>query len=182
MSLIVIDEGRREDALKIKEIIEQGTDLEFVASGSTADVYKYNDLAVKVFNNPELTERQLLNMSWREVETMYRLRDSEYTPKLIAFEESKFVIMEYINGKPLAEVKDEQILKNLNQEVKAFKKQCIEVDIYPEDLSANNIMLKEDGKLVFIDFGYFSVGGIEDEDEEDDWNENWEDEYDDFAS
>lgn len=167
MSLVIIDESRKSDVLILLELLNQGK-LPLIGSGYTANVYKYNDLAIKVLNAEaeDFDEEELCRMTLKEAEVMYRLQNSQYTPELVAFDEMNFIIvMQFIDGMILNDVDDNTILKNFNDHYKIFKEECVLADIYPEDLNERNIIVR-DGKFVFIDFGYYSVGGI---DEEDDW-------------
>lgn len=167
MSLVIIDESRKSDVLILLELLNQRK-LPLIGSGYTANVYKYNDLAIKVLNAEaeDFDEEELCRMTLKEAEVMYCLQNSQYTPKLVAFDEMNFIIvMQFIDGMILNDVDDNTILKNFNDHYKIFKEECVLADIYPEDLNERNIIVR-DGKFVFIDFGYYSVGGI---DEEDDW-------------
>ena len=165
MSLVIIDESRKSDVLILLELLNQGK-LPLIGSGYTANVYKYNDLAIKVLNAEDFDEEELCRMTLKEAEVMYRLQDSQYTPELIAFDEMNFIIvMQFIDGMILDDVKDNNILNNFNHHYKTFTEECVLADIYPEDLNGRNVMLS-DRKFIFIDFGYYSVGGL---DEDDDW-------------
>lgn len=164
---MIIDESRKSDVLILLELLNQRK-LPLIGSGYTANVYKYNDLAIKVLNaeSEDFDEEELCRMTLKEAEVMYCLQNSQYTPKLVAFDEMNFIIvMQFIDGMILNDVDDNTILKNFNDHYKIFKEECVLADIYPEDLNERNIIVR-DGKFVFIDFGYYSVGGI---DEEDDW-------------
>lgn len=164
---MIIDESRKSDVLILLELLNQRK-LPLIGSGYTANVYKYNDLAIKVLNAEaeDFDEEELCRMTLKEAEVMYCLQNSQYTPKLVAFDEMNFIIvMQFIDGMILNDVDDNTILKNFNDHYKIFKEECVLADIYPEDLNERNIIVR-DGKFVFIDFGYYSVGGI---DEEDDW-------------
>ena len=162
---MIIDESRKSDVLILLELLNQGK-LPLIGAGYTANVYKYNNLAIKVLNAEDFDEEELCRMTLKEAEVLYRLQDSQYTPELIAFDEMNFIIvMQFIDGMILDDVKDNKILNNFNHHYKNFKEECSLADIYPEDLNGRNVMLS-DGKFIFIDFGYYSVGGL---DEDDDW-------------
>lgn len=171
---MIIDESRKSDVLNLLDLLNHGK-LPLIGSGYTANIYKYNDLAIKVLNAEDFDEEDLWRMTLKEAEVMYRLKDSQYTPKLIAFDEANFiVVMQFIDGIILADINDNDILNKVNYHYRAFTKECILADISPEDVSVRNVMLS-DGKFIFIDFGYYSVGGL---DEDEDWNEDWEHEID----
>lgn len=172
MSLIIVDENRNEDVLTIQRLLNDSLDeLELIAEGSTAIVYKYKDLAVKVLKTNEFKEKDLYLLSWREAEGLHRLRELDCVPKIIALKESEFIVMEYVQGELLEDIQDETRLKNISQQVKAFKEYCAMADMYPRDLYSHNIIVRPGGTLTFIDLGYYSVTGIEDWD----WESNWED-------
>lgn len=157
----------KESLLDIKDIVEDKDYeeiLETIGSGCSADVYGYDDLAVKIFNGNK-------NGTFRYRDDDHKIylklaNKSNYFPKLYAYVEQKYMVVDLIEGFPISEIaeniKNNNIKFDLNQFYEDFFDNmcdildyCFKEKVIPFDMHEDNIIVREDGSLCVVDLGYF---------------------------
>jgi len=131
--------------------------FEYVASGKNADVFKYEDYAVKkMFDDARYENDGFLLKQLNQ-------KDSIYYPKLYAFEEGKFMVSELINGQTVYNIdgKNGDLIREYRTEIYKAEEHAFEMGLIPDDVHLNNMMLDENGQLKIIDVGQFSPVGHE---------------------
>ena len=163
----VKDNYLKESLLDIKDIVENKyyqEILETIGSGCSADVYGYDDLAIKVFNGNK-------NGTFRYREDDHKIylklaNKSNYFPKLYAYVEQKYMVVDLIEGFPLSEIGENIKNDTLKFDLTKFYENffdnmgdivdyCFKEKIIPFDMHDDNIIVKEDGSLCIVDLGYF---------------------------
>jgi serine/threonine protein kinase len=150
--------------------------LSLIGSGATASVYKAEDtrlkrfVAVKVLHNHLLSDVEIVRRFEREARTatsishpnVVTVYDSGTTPT-----KQPYMVMEYVEGKTLEDVLQQQQVLPLKRLVSIFTQVCAalaaahEKGVIHRDLKPSNIMLvqKPDGEehVEVVDFGIASV-------------------------
>lgn len=142
--------------------------LEEIGSGSGGTVYKAYHKRLKKEVALKKIHRNLTDINARmETDILKNLKHS-YLPQVIDFLEltdGTYTVMEYINGRSLAEVlKDEKVISQKNA-VKWFMQMCQALAVLHSqkkpvihgDIKPANIMLTESGDICLIDFNIASI-------------------------
>ncbi len=133
-----------------------------IAQGAEAKIYKEGNLVIKeripkLYRIKDLDEKIRKYRTRREISILERVAKIIPVPKLDpqSSEKEFKVVMEYLEGKKLAETLDAYSEKKRKVICKTIGKQIAKlhnINIIHGDLTTSNMILKED-TLYFIDFG-----------------------------
>lgn len=166
-SFVLVDEQYRDSFMEIEQIIENdevNLFFDYIGEGDTSKVYGYNGVAVKVYCDYYGDPHDLAAIFENELAMMKELQECPYTPKLLAYKEKSYIVMEYIEGFDLEsyiyhhstnEQSEKVLQEQTSRQLEHFKLICKLKGIAPKDLHDNNILVKDDGTLYVIDFGMY---------------------------
>ena len=125
-----------------------------IARGAEAVVFDSGNEIVKErfaksYRHPELDSELRKQRTRREANLLKKLPIAH--PKLIQSDEKEKIVMEKIEGDKLREALDEK--PELARAVGEMLAKMHDAGVMHGDLTTSNIILKNDGGLVFIDFG-----------------------------
>lgn len=124
-------------------------EFEFIGRGCYGHVIRYKNYAIKISNEGSvLTDGFILE----------KLQDLEFVPKLYCYDEDgEIVIMEYINGKTLDNLINNNILFDMNilYSIENQYHKILERNICPKDLHGGNVLIDTNNKPIIIDFGSY---------------------------
>lgn len=129
-----------------------GSNFDYLGSGINGDAYKFEDMCLKVFkdNANETNDGAILN-HLQQIE-------NEFYPKVFAFENNKFVLSEFVEGKTFYQIEkaDNHLVKEYKKEIEEAFSFANSVGLNPMDVHLNNMMLTNEGHLKIVDVGRFS--------------------------
>lgn len=142
--------------LKMIELINQKKreQFTFLGEGNDAEVYGFHQYAVKFkkINGGVLNDSEILK----------KIGDISTFPRLYAYKEDEYIIMERVKGMTLGELglKSMEQLRFLPEELKHGLlqgiEQCFHRSVVPHDIHLHNVMYsEEENKLWIIDVGRF---------------------------
>ncbi|MFS0905748.1 hypothetical protein AB3N02_22130 [Priestia aryabhattai] len=128
-------------------------ELEELGSGHFGNVYAYKDYAIKVIHRPSSRNR--------DIEVAKEICHLPFVPTMYADIDREVIIYERIEGTTLSKYLGNDTGNSLNIDentITQFEKQMYEIirlGWSPDDLHTENIMITNEGKLIFVDLGYF---------------------------
>jgi len=138
-----------------------------IGGGKFGDVYLYIDsnsqkYAIKVW-------KVYYDNEDHDIENLLRLQGSKYFPKIYMYKKRSFLVMEYFDGRTLAEIFSKhdreradkigkpaiKYIHDGNKSIEEAFKFAVSRGLAPNDTHGNNIIVTKEGELKFIDVGLF---------------------------
>lgn len=149
----VILEGNEDIDNIIKIIEDNDLDIfDYIDFGGSSDVYTYDDYCIKIFKE-DTGDYMYSNKDAYILECIQGL---DCVPKLYAYKHEKYIIMEFVDGKSLADlISEKESLSGIRRGLRTELYKLYKAGIKPKDLHLYNIMCDVDGKYKFVDFGLY---------------------------
>lgn len=149
----VILDGNKDIDDIIKIIENNDLDIfDYIDFGESSNVYAYDDYCIKIFK--EDTGNYMY--SNKDAYILECLQDLECVPKLYAYKHEKYLVMDFIDGKPLSDLIGEK--RNLSGVRRGLRRELYKIykiGIAPKDLHMYNIICDVEGNYKLIDFGMY---------------------------
>lgn len=146
-----------------KDILSSYCD--FIGEGKSGVIYRYYDYVIKIFKK---TDDELY--SDKDPIILEKLQGNPCFPKLYFYQPNHFMVYEWVQGDKLFDLLDKHQKPSLNWElkVKGAVKFCLSKNIYPYDLTEQNILFDKNNQPKIVDVGLFDeLHNVLEEDKED---------------
>lgn len=151
MTLLTIDPSTIEEIRAFAHFGEGETKFDYLSSGKNADVFRFENYAVKVFNEHA--------KDTNDPYALARLHNSDLYPTLHYFEPKKFMVVDLVEGQTIYDIegKNNVLLRDYQKELYQAHLDAQAVGLFTNDVHLNNIMIDRHGNLKVVDVGRFTT-------------------------